>query len=134
MHDWTFLTNHGLMLCAVARDPDATLRVLAERVGITERAATAIVGDLVREGYLTKRRIGRRNSYRVVSRKHFRHEVSREIVVGDLIALLGAPEPEPSSKRKRPAGGIGSLVVNLTVGAGVAVHNEVVQASGSIPL
>jgi DNA-binding MarR family transcriptional regulator len=104
VHDWTFLTNHGLMLCAVAREPEATIRVLAESVGITERAATTILGDLVRGGYLTKRRIGRRNSYRVVRRKHFRHELSREIVVGDLLALLGKPKGSGrSADRVRPS-------------------------------
>lgn len=135
MRDWTFLTNHGLMLCAIALDPDATIRALADRVGITERAATTIIGDLVREGYLSKRRIGRRNSYRVASRKHFRHEVSRDIVVGDLIALLGERRNRaPAPKRKRSVGEVGSLVVNFTVGAGVAVHTSLLRAFADIPL
>jgi DNA-binding IclR family transcriptional regulator len=46
-------------------DPDARLRDLAERVGITERRAAQIVNDLDRAGYLTKTRIGRRNRYQV---------------------------------------------------------------------
>ncbi|HEX6056311.1 MAG TPA: winged helix-turn-helix domain-containing protein, partial [Intrasporangium sp.] len=40
---WTFLTNHGHVLVCVSRDPDATIREIANRVGITERAVQAIV-------------------------------------------------------------------------------------------
>ena len=39
MSEWTFLTNHGHVLLCLAHDPEARLREVAERVGITERAA-----------------------------------------------------------------------------------------------
>jgi DNA-binding IclR family transcriptional regulator len=41
------------------------LRDIAERVGITERAAHRIVSALVESGYVTRERTGRRNSYEV---------------------------------------------------------------------
>jgi len=59
------LTNHGHVLAYIAMEPDARLRDLAERVGITERRAAQIVNDLERAGYLTKTRVGRRNRYQV---------------------------------------------------------------------
>ena len=34
---WTFLSNHGHVLMCLAADPDARLRDIAERVGVTER-------------------------------------------------------------------------------------------------
>ena len=43
---WTFLTNHGHVLVCVARDPDSTIREIANQVGITERAVQKIVSDL----------------------------------------------------------------------------------------
>jgi len=43
---WTFLTNHGHLLLAVARSPDARVHELAAVVGITERAALLILRDL----------------------------------------------------------------------------------------
>ena len=63
--EWTFLTNHGHVLIAVATDPQARLREIAQRVGITERAAQLIVNDLEAAGYISKERVGRRNRYEV---------------------------------------------------------------------
>ena len=41
------MTNHAAVLLSIARDPEIRLRDVAERVGITERAAQRIVRDLV---------------------------------------------------------------------------------------
>ncbi len=49
---WTFLSNHGHVLVAMKESPDARLRELAARVGISERAIQLIVGDLERAGYV----------------------------------------------------------------------------------
>lgn len=62
---WTFLTNRALVLSCIARDPQARLRDVSARVGITERTVQRIVADLVAAGHLTRRRVGRRNSYEV---------------------------------------------------------------------
>ncbi|MDA8367799.1 MAG: MarR family transcriptional regulator, partial [Actinomycetota bacterium] len=40
---WTFLSNHGHVLVAIAADPEGRCRDIAERVGITERAAQSII-------------------------------------------------------------------------------------------
>ena len=55
MPDWTFLSNHGQVLLCIARDPHARLREIGEQVGITERAAHRIVGELVDARYLVRR-------------------------------------------------------------------------------
>jgi DNA-binding IclR family transcriptional regulator len=65
MADWKFFTNHALVLLAVAADPEILLREIAEAVGITERAAHRIIGDLENGGYITRERKGRRNYYQV---------------------------------------------------------------------
>lgn len=65
MADWKFFTNHALVLLAVAADPEILLREIAEAVGITERAAHRIIGDLENGGYITRNRKGRRNYYQV---------------------------------------------------------------------
>ena len=59
MAEWTFLTNHGHVMVMLARDPEARIRDLAQGIGITERAAQRIVGDLVDAGYLTAEEAGR---------------------------------------------------------------------------
>jgi DNA-binding IclR family transcriptional regulator len=60
---WVFLTNHAVVLLAIADDPESRLRDLATRTGLTERAVFDIVDDLCAAGYLTKTKVGRRVNY-----------------------------------------------------------------------
>lgn len=85
---WTFLTNHAVAYLEVAREPDLRIRDIAERVGITERAAASIVKDLVTDGYLESTRVGRRNVYRVVRNRPLRHPQYDERRVEALITAL----------------------------------------------
>ncbi len=85
---WTFLTNHAHVLLCIARDPGMTLRDIARDVGITERAAQRIVGDLVSEGYLSRRKVGRRNEYEVHPDAPLRHPLSREHEIGEILGVL----------------------------------------------
>ena len=88
MAQWTFLTNHAHVLLALSRDPAARLRDVAIDVGITERAAQRIVAELEREGYLERRREGRRNRYEVHGDRPLRHPLENEHTVGELLRML----------------------------------------------
>ena len=85
---WTFLSNHGRVLLTLAEDPDVRLRDIAQRVGITERAAQMIVADLEAAGYISKHREGRRNRYVVHPRKRFRHPHEAGHQVGELLSIF----------------------------------------------
>ncbi|MET7804043.1 MarR family winged helix-turn-helix transcriptional regulator [Micromonospora chersina] len=94
--NWTFLTNHGHVLLAIARNPTARLRDVAGEVGVTERAAQAIVADLEAGGYLQRTRVGRRNEYTINPSGHFRHPAEADQQVGALLALFTTdPAAEP---------------------------------------
>ena len=93
---WTFLTNHAHVLLAIARDPTARLRDVAEGVGITERAAQAIVADLEAAGYVQRERVGRRNQYTVDPAGRFRHPAEADHSIGELIDLFTAAQPTRS--------------------------------------
>jgi DNA-binding transcriptional ArsR family regulator len=86
---WTFLTNHAQVLLCVADDPGVRLHDIGERVGITERAVTRIVGELDAAGYLSRRREGRRNYYTVRAERPLPDPLAFGQQVGDLLALLG---------------------------------------------
>ena len=90
---WVFLTNHAHVLLCVARDPDARARDVAERVGITERAAQRILSDLVAGGYVEKELHGRRNRYSVNRRGHLRHPEFRDFEIGPLLDVLSQDRP-----------------------------------------
>ncbi|MFN7978878.1 MAG: MarR family transcriptional regulator [Vicinamibacterales bacterium] len=84
---WTFLTNHGHVLLCLARSPGITLRDVAARVGVTERAVQRIVADLEGAGYLQRRRSGRQNEYDIDPEQPLRHPVEAHQRVQALIDL-----------------------------------------------
>lgn len=86
--DWTFLTHHGHVLLAVARDADLRVRDLAAQVGITERAALTILKDLEAEGYVGRAKVGRRTHYTVYPERPVRHPTSAGRAVEDLLRLV----------------------------------------------
>lgn len=69
------------------------MRDVAEAVGITERSTQTILADLLADGYLSKRRVGRRNVYRVNHRRPFRHPAEAEHKIGDLLNLFADEAP-----------------------------------------
>jgi predicted transcriptional regulator len=85
---WTFITTHGLVLLAIAQDPEIRLRDIAARVGVTERAVQRIVAELIEGGYLSRKRAGRRNVYQVHGEKHLPHPTTRHQDVGALLEAL----------------------------------------------
>jgi DNA-binding IclR family transcriptional regulator len=84
-NEWTFLTNHSHVLICLAEDPQARLRDVADRVGITERAVQKIVVDLEEAGILTRQKEGRRNRYRIRRSRSLRHPVESHRRVSDLL-------------------------------------------------
>jgi DNA-binding MarR family transcriptional regulator len=83
---WGFLTNHFYVLRAIAEDPSPTLREMAARIGITERAVQRIVAELEGAGYLLRHREGRRNRY-LVREGGRRHELDAELPLRELLGL-----------------------------------------------
>ena len=92
MASWSFLTNHGLVLAHLGGHPDSTGLEIARAVGITERAARAIVAALRAEGYVAREKVGRRNRYRVDAARPLRLPGDRAVPVGALLEVLGRDE------------------------------------------
>ena len=88
MSDWTLFSNHGHVLVCLARDSEARLRDVAMDVGITERAVQKIVRDLQDGGMVSVTKNGRRNSYRIHSKKTLRHDLESACTLKDLIKFV----------------------------------------------
>jgi hypothetical protein len=106
---WTFLTNHARVLAHIADAPGVRLRDIAAHVGITERAAHRIIGELEEDGYLTRHRVGARNFYEVHPDQPLgRPEIEPDRGIGELLRLLlRAPRPGPpaaGTPRREPTG------------------------------
>ena len=103
---WTFLTNHGHVLLAVAADPQARIADIAAKVGITPRSTIQILKDLEEGGYLHRSREGRRTHYAIEPHHHFRHPTTATREIDGLIELFTDPAPaavsEPSTYAHSP--------------------------------
>ncbi len=85
---WTFLSNHSHVLICLHRDPELTLREVAERVGITERSVQRIVRELEEGGYVRRERDRLRNRYRFRTSARLRHPIESHRTIGDLIDMV----------------------------------------------
>ena len=88
MPDWAFLTNHGLVFSFLARHPRITARELSVEIGITERSVRKIIADLHNNGYITKKREGRRTRYGINPDQKLRHETHQEVEVDDFLEAM----------------------------------------------
>jgi DNA-binding MarR family transcriptional regulator len=85
----TLLTTHALVLLCIAREGQTRIRDLAEQVGVTERTAQTIIADLVRDGYVARTRVGRRNVYEVNRQRQLEHPLTGDSKIGELLDALG---------------------------------------------
>ena len=90
-HTWTFLSNYAHVLICLAEDPSTRMRDVAERVGITERAAQRIIGHLEQAGAVRKERDGRRNHYWINVDQPLRHPVESHRTIGNLLKMVLTP-------------------------------------------
>ncbi|WP_150466231.1 helix-turn-helix transcriptional regulator [Francisella sp. SYW-9] len=89
-HNWTFLTNHSHVLCLINSNPNITIRDMAIKVGITERAVLNILSDLTETAYLTVTKVGRNNHYEINKDKRLRHPIENHCTIDDFLEPLVA--------------------------------------------
>lgn len=89
MREFTFITHHGLVLLYVSGHPQCTAREMALAINITERTVHRILDDLEAAGYIKKQRTGKASIYETNPELGLRHDLTRDVVVGDLIKVLG---------------------------------------------
>jgi len=87
--NWTFLSNHALVLLWIAREPELRVNDLAREVGISERATYGVLADLVEAGYLTRTRDGRRSRYRINGDAPMRTGLFEARRIDELLRLVG---------------------------------------------
>jgi predicted transcriptional regulator len=100
MPGWKFLTNHALVLCLIAQQPRITAREISAAIGITEKATRNIINDLEADGYVTKKREGRRIRYSFDPDMPLRSETQQNKAIGDLLVTLGWKRGKSRRSRK----------------------------------
>ena len=89
---WRFITNHTHVLLCIARNQDVRMRDLAVQVGLTERGANRIVGELIDAGFVNRERRGRRNRYVINREVLMQHPTADDQEIGALLDLLRLDE------------------------------------------
>lgn len=92
--EWKFLTNHALVLAWIEMHPQSTARETAQAIGITERTALKIIGELDTGHYISRRRKGRRNVYHVIRETPLRDPLIAGTPIGELLKVIA-----PKAKR-----------------------------------
>ena len=85
---WTFLTNHGHVILYLSKHADATVREIADKIGITERAVLKIIADLSQEGYIKIQKNGRNNVYTLDLKKTLRHDLEKSCKIEKFLKLI----------------------------------------------
>jgi len=101
MAKWTFITNHGLVFGYIACNPSSTARVIAQAVGVTERTTHTIIADLEEAGYISRKRVGRKNQYQINPNLPLRHPSHIDTVVGELLQLLAWKKVTPAKEQMK---------------------------------
>ena len=93
MTDRNIFSNHGLVLLSIAKDPNRTAREIGDEVGLTERSTHKIIIDLEKEGYISRIKKGRRNTYKIHSNKEVLNVVT-DAFIGNLFTPPGLKREE----------------------------------------
>jgi len=95
--DWTFLSSHAHVLVCLAENPQAKLRDIADRVGVTERTVMRLITQLDRAGFLKRSRHGRGNHYEIVAREPLRHPIEARCNLEMLLRTVLEAEEKDSA-------------------------------------
>ena len=90
MKKWNFITNHGLVLLYLSKNRQCTMRDMAAALGVTERSIQRVLKDLEAEEYITWQGTGKGNIYQINHTRGLKHELTKDVIVGDLLALLSS--------------------------------------------
>jgi predicted transcriptional regulator len=88
MGECNFISNYGLVLIYISKHPRSTAREIASAVNVTEWTVHKIISELERDGFVNRKRVGRRNSYHVNRNNTLRHHIIDHVSVRDFLSLL----------------------------------------------
>jgi DNA-binding transcriptional regulator YhcF (GntR family) len=65
------------------------MREMAATLGVTERSIQRVLKNLEEEGYISWEGTGKGNIYKIHNTRSLKHELTRDVIVADLLDLLG---------------------------------------------
>jgi DNA-binding transcriptional regulator YhcF (GntR family) len=77
------------------------MREMAAALGVTERSIQRALKDLEEEEYITWEGTGKGNIYEINHTRGLKHELTRGVIVADLLDLLGKKGNRMTLKNKQ---------------------------------
>lgn len=108
----TMFSPHARLLAHIRARPDARMRDLAAALDMTERNVQNLLRDLQGAGLVEVQRRGRRNRYRLNTRRRVGQELGLSLSLGQLLRRLDGgesapadapPDPEPTASPEKPS-------------------------------
>jgi predicted transcriptional regulator len=94
---WCFLTCHAQILICIGKEPEILLKDVAAQTGLTDRAVQRMMAELVRDGFVIRKRVGRRNRYEILGNKTLPHALEALVEVREALRLFGVELPNGKS-------------------------------------
>jgi hypothetical protein len=90
----TVFGSHGLVLLHLARQPDGTMREMAQVFGVSERRIARILRDLTDAGMISVTKHGKRNAYAINEDAPCVHPSIGNLNVGDIVRAALPAQPD----------------------------------------
>jgi predicted transcriptional regulator len=82
---WSFLTNYWVVFAYIAKNPRSTTQNIAQATNLSIRGVNIIIDNLVQDGYITKVKEGRCNSYVVHPERSMQEKFAGDCTIGDML-------------------------------------------------
>ena len=102
---WTILTSHGHVLFYLASRPDATMRDIADDLGLSERRVATILRDLETSDTIHSTRVGVRKHHEINPAARFRHPTLNHLTLSAVLDDIQVRDPGERPLRWRQAAG-----------------------------
>ena len=89
MREWSFLTDHAVVLTYIAKQPWSTVSQIASVTGVSGRALHKVIADLNDARYITKKQEGRESRYSVSPNLMLCNNQPRESALMGFLEALG---------------------------------------------
>jgi len=89
MREWSFLTDHAVVLACIARQPGSTVGQIASVTAVSERALRRVIVDLNNAGYIARKQEGRESRYSISPDLTLYNDRSLESALAGFLEALG---------------------------------------------
>lgn len=104
MTGWVFVTKHAIALNIIVENPRITGLELARKLDVTERTARKLIAELYENGYIIKKKEGRRIRYSLNPDQPLRQEPFNNVPIDSFLEALSRKKSVNGNNPKKISG------------------------------